>query len=222
MASASAKFICCGKSSPSFRERFPGWQCVVSTTTATGYDEANKQFRGSPRHFLAIRFHLGRPTSPCETIKPTLVVLSEGEIWPNFVAAAKRSGVKLAVINGRMSPRSARAFADSAGCSPASFAQLDWIGAQNDEYRQHYESLGGATSSPPATSSTTASTPTATTRRRGTLRMLFGISSDALVWVAGSTQDAGGSARHRYLSPGPGTPSDASAHPGAAPSGALR
>src|SRR5688500_7309312 len=27
-----------------FRQRFPDWQCVVSTTTATGFDEARKHF----------------------------------------------------------------------------------------------------------------------------------------------------------------------------------
>ncbi len=39
------------------------------------------------------------------TIRPSLLIVVETEIWPNLFAEAKRAGVALAVVNGRISQR---------------------------------------------------------------------------------------------------------------------
>src|SRR5579864_6108812 len=71
-----------------FRERFPQWRCVVSTTTDTGHEEACKCFPDLavidwPFDFTwAVKAALKR-------VRPSLVVLAEGEVWPHFVWAAK-------------------------------------------------------------------------------------------------------------------------------------
>lgn len=171
-----------------FRERHAGWQCVVSTTTATGHDEACKHFADLPVVFWPFDFTWA-VRAALQTIKPQLVVLSEGEMWPNFVWAAKKQGVKLALINGRMSPKSVRRFQQFRWLLSGVFAKLDWIGAQNDEYRQHYESLGAAHI---VTTGNIKYDGVSVDRRNAktqAIRTLLGISSDALVWVAGSTQD---------------------------------
>src|SRR5688572_8373978 len=62
-----------------FRLRFPDWQCVVSTTTATGHDEAKKHFADLPILYWPFDFTWA-VQSALETIRPRLVVLSEGEI----------------------------------------------------------------------------------------------------------------------------------------------
>ena len=88
-----------------FRRRFPGVPCVLSTTTDTGFDEARRCF---PDLFVfpypfdfswAVRRTL-------RVLAPRLIVLAEAELWPNFLMAARRQKVPVAVINGRMSPRS--------------------------------------------------------------------------------------------------------------------
>lgn len=171
-----------------FRERFPGWQCVVSTTTSTGYDEACKHFADLPVVFWPFDFTWA-VNKALSTIKPALVVLSEGEMWPNFVWAAKKQGVKLALINGRMSPRSARRFRRFRWLLSGVFGRLDWIGAQNDEYRSHYEALGARHV---VTTGNIKYDGVNTDRKNvktQAMRTLLGISSDQLVWVAGSTQD---------------------------------
>ena len=40
--------------------------------------------------------------------RPDLVIWTESEIWPNFLDAIARRGLPAALVNGRMSPRSAR------------------------------------------------------------------------------------------------------------------
>ena len=171
-----------------FRQRFPDWQCVVSTTTNTGYDEACKHFADLAVIHWPFDFSWG-VNRALRTIKPTLVVLSEGEMWPNFVWAAKRQGVKLALINGRMSPRSAKRFQRFRWLLAGVFARLDWIGAQNDEYRRHYESLGAVHVVTTGNIKYDGVNVERGNARTQAMRTLLGISSDALVWVAGSTQD---------------------------------
>jgi 3-deoxy-D-manno-octulosonic-acid transferase len=171
-----------------FRQRFPDWQCVVSTTTNTGYDEACKHFADLAVIHWPFDFTWA-VNSALRTIKPTLVVLSEGEVWPNFVGAAKRQGVKLALINGRMSPRSAKRFRRFRWLLAGVFAELDWIGAQNDEYRRQYEYLGAVRVVTTGNIKYDGVNIERRNTRTDAMRTLLGISSEALVWVAGSTQD---------------------------------
>ena len=39
-------------------------------------------------------------------VRPAMVVLVEGEIWPNLLRECRRTGVKTIVVNGRVSNRS--------------------------------------------------------------------------------------------------------------------
>jgi 3-deoxy-D-manno-octulosonic-acid transferase len=171
-----------------FRSRFPHWQCVVSTTTRTGHAEACKHFADLPVIFWPFDFTWA-VNAALRTIRPGLVVLSEGEIWPNFVAAAHKRGIPIALINGRMSPRSARRFAIFRGLLKGVFTRIDLIGAQSEEYRRQYERLGA----PAVVTTGNIKYDGVNLERKNAktlaLRTLFSLSPDALVWVAGSTQD---------------------------------
>lgn len=171
-----------------FRECFPAWHCVVSTTTSTGYDEARKHFADLPVAFWPFDFTWAVKNA-LRTLRPQLVVLSEGELWPNFVWAARKQGVKLAIINGRMSPRSARRFGSFRWLLAGVFGQLDWIGAQNDEYREQYENLGATNVVTTGNIKYDGVSGERRNPKTQSLRTLLGIAPDALVWVAGSTQD---------------------------------
>jgi 3-deoxy-D-manno-octulosonic-acid transferase len=170
-----------------FRQRFPEWQCVVSTTTNTGYDEACKHFSDVPVIWWPFDFTWA-VNAALRTVRPSLVVLSEGEVWPNFLAAAKKQGVKLALINGRMSPRSARRFQSFRWLLANVFGKLDLIGAQSDEYREHYQSLGPTHVVTTGNIKYDGVNVDRHNAKTEAMRTLLGISSDALVWVAGSTQ----------------------------------
>jgi 3-deoxy-D-manno-octulosonic-acid transferase len=171
-----------------FRSRFPHWQCLVSTTTRTGRDEACKHFADLPVIFWPFDFTWSVNAS-LDAIGPSLVVLAEGEIWPNFVWAAKKRGIPLTVINGRMSPRSARRFGTMRFMLRSLFGAVDLIGAQNEEYRAHFEALGASR----VAALGNIKYDGVNADRQGTatqeLRERFGLASDAIVWVAGSTQD---------------------------------
>ncbi len=204
-----------------FRERFPHWRCVVSTTTATGYAEACKSFPDLavidwPFDFTwAVRTALAR-------VKPSLVVLAEGEAWPNFFRIASAAGVRLVIANGRMSPHSAARFRMFRWLSRGMFARLDLIAAQTEDFRQHYASLGApnaiATGNIKYDGVQTDRTNARTREMGGAVRRLAGRDG------VGRRQHAGarGAAVHRHLSPAHAKLSTAAADPGAAASGTLR
>ena len=90
-----------------FRQRHPDWVCAISTTTDTGYDEAKKRFPGIAVFSLAARFLLGRAAHVDDRAAELDRARRRGDV-AQFLAGREAQGVKVAVINGRMSPRSFR------------------------------------------------------------------------------------------------------------------
>ena len=123
--------------------QLPDYRVVISSTTDTGIGAARRLF--APDHLvfrwpldfsLAVRRALRR-------LRPSLVVLIEGEIWPNFLSACKRRGIPTVVVNGRMSPDKGypryRKLGPLAG---RLFNLLTAVGVQDETYAQRFRSLG--------------------------------------------------------------------------------
>ena len=88
------------------KERFPERPLFLSTTTVTGAAVAQRDAGGADGILFApfdwpvpVRRVLGR-------LQPALLVLMETELWPNLIHEARRRGTRVAVVNGRLSPRS--------------------------------------------------------------------------------------------------------------------
>jgi 3-deoxy-D-manno-octulosonic-acid transferase len=172
-----------------FRRRHPEWQCVISTTTDTGYEEACKRFADLPVFYWPLDFSWAVRRA-LSRVRPNLIVLAEGELWPNFLLAAKTAGVPLAVVNGRMSPRSTGCYQRLRWLVRPLFARLDLIAAQTEEYAANYHALGARDNRVHVTGSikfdgveSNRANP-----RTQELRRLLNIGPDDLVWIAGSTQ----------------------------------
>jgi 3-deoxy-D-manno-octulosonic-acid transferase len=91
---------------PALRERFPGHRIFLSTTTLTGNEVAKKSVRGLDGLFFA-PFDFPRPVRRAlEVVNPSLLLLVETELWPNLIHEASRRGTRVALVNGRISPRS--------------------------------------------------------------------------------------------------------------------
>lgn len=85
-------------------------QVGLSSTTEQGY-----AFAGSLAGSLARRFyapidleHFNRKA--LTMIKPKVLALLETEIWPNLIVAAHDMGVRVAIVNGRISVRTIKAY----------------------------------------------------------------------------------------------------------------
>jgi 3-deoxy-D-manno-octulosonic-acid transferase len=93
------------------RREFPESKIVVTTGTHTGQDIAKKKLGE-----VADLITYFPADFPCvlnkffDKINPTTVMIAETEIWPNFAIECKRRGIKLFVINGRISDRTFRSY----------------------------------------------------------------------------------------------------------------
>jgi len=89
------------------KENFPDLSLVVTTTTRTGQELAKKVFAGIADLVFYFPFdwkYTVRRT--LRHIKPSVILLMETEIWPNFIREAYHNGARLAIVNGRISERS--------------------------------------------------------------------------------------------------------------------
>jgi 3-deoxy-D-manno-octulosonic-acid transferase len=172
-----------------FRRRHPERPCVISTTTDTGLDEARRCFQDLPvipfpfDFSWAVRRTLRR-------VRPALVVLAEGEVWPNFLHATRRAGVPVAVINARMSPRSFRRYRRLRALARWMFRIPELWAVQTEDYAHCLRELGAPPERVHVTGSVKydgvlADRPNPRTEE---LRRLLGVTAEDLVWVAGSTQ----------------------------------
>ena len=125
-------------------------------------------------------------------MRPDLVVLAEGELWPNFLLAAqeqRRPG------RGRQRPDEPAQLpplppARLAGASAVSRC-IDLFAVQTEEYAASFRSLGVRPNAIHVTGSVKYDGVSGDRQQpedAGAAPALFGIRRDELVWVAGSTQ----------------------------------
>jgi 3-deoxy-D-manno-octulosonic-acid transferase len=172
-----------------FQRRHPHWHCVVSTTTDTGFAEAEKRFPGLAVFWWPLDFSWSVQRA-LRRVRPDVVVLAEGELWPNFLNAAKRRGVQVAVINGRMSPRSLQRYRLAGGLARRLWGQIDLVAAQTEEYAINFNALGAGRDVVHVTGSVKydGASGDRNNPRTQQLRELLGVAPSDLVWIAGSTQ----------------------------------
>jgi 3-deoxy-D-manno-octulosonic-acid transferase len=172
-----------------FRRRHPDWDCVVSTTTDTGHDEARKHFADLQVIYWPFDFSWA-VQRVLRRVRPSLVVLAESELWPNFLLAARAAAVPVAVINARMSPRSFRNYARLGPPARWLLTMVDLFAVQTEEYAANLRRLGVWPQCMRVTGSVKYDGVTADrgNPRTEELRRLLGVAPDDLVWIAGSTQ----------------------------------
>lgn len=124
------------------RERFPEFELVVTTMTATGRDAARRRIPGAAACLLApldcpaaLRAFLAR-------VRPEIVLLAETELWPNLIGEASRAGARIGIVNGRLSERSLRRYKLVHGLIAAALGRLEIALVQSREDADRFIALG--------------------------------------------------------------------------------
>ncbi|MDE0819454.1 MAG: 3-deoxy-D-manno-octulosonic acid transferase, partial [Pirellulaceae bacterium] len=123
-------------------QRDPQCQCVISTTTRTGYELARKKYAPRTVFYCPLDFSWAIKTA-LRRIQPKLLVLVELELWPNLIHFAAQQ-TKVVVVNGRLSANSTRGYRRLGFMIKPTVRQLNHIAVQNDEYYQRFLSIGAA------------------------------------------------------------------------------
>ncbi len=75
--------------------------------------------------------------------RPDLAVLTESEIWPNFILAISARAIPLALVNARMSDRSFSRWRRLSRVAKSLFSRFDVVIAQSERLAERYQELGG-------------------------------------------------------------------------------
>src|ERR1700730_1003080 len=97
------------------KEKHPQRALIISATTLTGYALAKERM---PFADAVIYFPFDWAFSVrkvLEAVKPAVVLVLETEIWPNFLRQAKKYGVPVIFLSGRISARSFARYQKSFG-----------------------------------------------------------------------------------------------------------
>ena len=87
------------------RSEYPEHRIVVSTTTDTGQKLAASRFGAGNLFYFP--FDLVVCVTPYfDALAPELIIVAETEFWPNVLRTAKQRGVRVAIVNARISDRS--------------------------------------------------------------------------------------------------------------------
>ncbi|MEM8864327.1 MAG: 3-deoxy-D-manno-octulosonic acid transferase [Planctomycetota bacterium] len=174
------------------RRRQPDWELVISTTTKTGYDLAQKKYGAESEWGLAV-FYCPLDFSwavrrAMQRVRPNLLVLAELELWPNLIAGAKVSGAQVAIINGRLSDNSFRGYCRVGKLVRRVLGQCDLIAAQDEATAERFRALGANQVVVTGSLKYDGAETDRQNARTAELRELAGFDESQTVWLAGSTQ----------------------------------
>jgi len=110
---------------------------VISTSTDSGYDLARESFPEHTVFFAPFDFSWAIKES-FRRINPSLILLMELEVWPNWLKEAEKQGCPVLVLNGRLSEKSFRGYRKISWIMKPILRSLDWVGAQNQTYADRF------------------------------------------------------------------------------------
>jgi len=169
-----------------FRGRHPDWEVVISSTTSTGHETAKRTF---PRD-LVVYYPLDFTVSIARSlsrIRPSLIVLMELEVWPNFIRLAGRRGIPVVIANGRLSERSYRMQRMFRWALGGAYRRIAGLAVQTEEYARRFQAVGAEGKKIRVTGSLKYDTVARSAGGADALGRELGIARDERLLVAGST-----------------------------------
>lgn len=115
---------------------------ILTVTTAAGRERA-ADLLGDSVHLSWLPWDLPWCVRAfLRRTRPRLLVLIETELWPNLIHECGRFGVRVALVNARLSPRSAAGYRRVGGLTRRMLAGLDVIACQDEASADRFRALG--------------------------------------------------------------------------------
>lgn len=124
------------------RETHPKAAIVISTTTETGHTEAKRCMPEADAHFFLPLDFSWIMRRILAKIQPTTLILCESDFWYHLLKIAKKMGARIALVNGKVSERSARRFKALSLFSRQLFAHFDVLCMQSQRYLERFHLIG--------------------------------------------------------------------------------
>lgn len=125
--------------------RHPEHVLLLTHMTPTGRETGGMYVQRHPGRVIQAYLPYDLPDATARFLdhfRPELGIFMETELWPNLIAAAKCRNIPLALVNARLSARSARGYQRLRALIAPAVATLDRVAAQTTADAQRLCSLG--------------------------------------------------------------------------------
>jgi 3-deoxy-D-manno-octulosonic-acid transferase len=124
------------------KEKHPAWTIHFSTLTNTGMRVAKEKLVDADHiFFVPLDFkHVVRKFF--KTLRPSVFILAESELWPNLLREAKRKTKGVLLINGRISSRSFKRYSRFKFIAKKILKNIDLFLVQTEKDKESLERIG--------------------------------------------------------------------------------
>ena len=168
--------------------RFGNYEIIITATTDTGFARATEIFGTNHKVFYFPLDFSWIMRRVFRNIQPTICLLMELEVWPNFVQIAHRLHIPVVVVNGRISDKSFSRYKKVKPVAESIFQKLSLILAQTDQYAQRFKEIGVPKKKVVVTGSLKYDTAQITDKVEGAKALAADLKiKKQRLWVAGAT-----------------------------------
>jgi 3-deoxy-D-manno-octulosonic-acid transferase len=171
------------------KKNLPGSSITVSVMTEHGRNLARELFDKDVRVIYAPVDVIFFVRAALSRIRPDVLVFLEAEIWPSWITEARRKGIRIAMINGRISPRSLGRYLSLRPLFKNVLAAFDSFSMITEEDRNRVIAMGADPSKTVVNGNAKFDllTGLADPSVEKEMRELFSLEENAPVFIAGST-----------------------------------
>lgn len=127
------------------RER-PGTTVLVTSGTTTSAEIMARRLPGFAIHQYAPVDGPNVARRFLDHWRPDLLILLEGELWPNLILEARAQGCRLALISARITEKTARGWSRARGAARSLLSSFDLVLPQDDASAERLGRLGARVS----------------------------------------------------------------------------
>lgn len=171
----------------SLLDRQPGLTLLVTCATPTGSARIAEVLGDRVRHVYLPYDLPGAVDRFFTHFQPRFGLIMETEIWPNLFLAARARQVPLAILNGRLSARSASGYRRLGKLTAQSLSAVSLIAAQTEGDAEAYRSIGAAAAAVTVTGNIKFDAPCDQAMRARAAELRRTLFGERPVWIAGST-----------------------------------
>ena len=165
---------------------------IISTTTQTGFARGQEVYGRNPA-VTVIRYPLDFSLAVnrvLDRLRPSVVVLMELEVWPNFLHRCRQRGIPVILVNGRLTTYSFRNYRRIKPVAARMFRRLAMVCAQDQTYAKRFIELGAPPDRVQVTGTMKFDTAPVAERVSGDAELAAAVGLDPAtetIWVCGST-----------------------------------
>jgi 3-deoxy-D-manno-octulosonic-acid transferase len=115
---------------------------VMTNMTATGRDRVDALLDGRVDNYYAPYDVPGSVQRFIDRVQPKVLVIIDTELWPNMIHYCHKQGVKVVLVNARLSEKSFRGYQSISGIAGPMMAHVDFIASQTQAQGDRFIELG--------------------------------------------------------------------------------